>query len=533
MRLRLTLWNVAGLALLLLALGATLRYTLQANLSNSIDGHMAQDARRMQDDFARFPPSALEGGGGHRPPFGRRESASGQDGPLPPRLLGLNGRGLPPFPAGGAWDPDLVSLSAQGRTVYSTIQMADGPARVLSVPLWQAGRVIGVLQIGFHLAAAEQEMSHLTHVLLTLIPLALLVAGVGGALLTGRTLQPVRRITQAAGRIGAEDLSGRLSVTGDDEFGQLAATFNGMLGRLEEAFTRLSQANRELTQAYEQQRRFTADASHELRTPLTIIKANTSLALMEARTEPEYRQALEAVDRAADRTSRLVQDLLLLARADAGHLRLKRVPLAVQDVLDQTLEAAGGREDPRVRLDVSALPECVLGDADSLERLFSNLLSNARRHTPADGLIVVSARPCRDGVVVQVHDTGSGIAPEHLPHLFERFYRADEARSGADGGTGLGLAICRSIAEAHEGTIEIESVVGGGTTVRVLLPGPERAANGGVAEISTHEKLSSSEAHAPERSRGGPGVVASRPAGRGPEAVPVPHGTDRRRSICP
>jgi signal transduction histidine kinase len=261
-------------------------------------------------------------------------------------------------------------------------------------------------------------------------------------------------------------------VKGHDEFSELAATFNGMLSRLEQAFTQREQAFTQLAEALERQRRFTADASHELRTPLTIIKANTSLALEEERSKVEYQRALEAADRAADTTTRIVQDLLLLARGDAGQLQMDRCPVPIGEVLERAADAFRGSRVAPISVVLSDPSLMVLGGPHHLLRLFSNLLENAVRHTRRTGSITVSVEQEKDGVVVRVRDTGEGIPPEHLPHVYERFYRVDAARNRRQGGTGLGLAICQSIVEAHDGSLTIESVVGEGTTVTVRLPGP-------------------------------------------------------------
>jgi heavy metal sensor kinase len=352
----------------------------------------------------------------------------------------------------------------QGQEVFSTTEALDQPVRVLSVPLFQDGKVARVLQLAFPLTAVYEDLGRLTRTLLTLFPLALLAAALGGALLTDRALRPVRQITQAAAQIGASDLSERLPAKGHDEFSELAATFNGMLSRLEQAFTQLAQA-------LEQQRRFTADASHELRTPLTIIKANTSLALEEERSTLEYRRALEAADRAADTTNRIVQDLLLLARGDVGQLGLDRRSIPIGELLECAAEPFRGSQAPSIAVELADPALMVTADPYRLVRLFSNLLANAVRHTPPTGSITVSADAEQDGVVVRVRDTGEGIPPEHLPHVCERFYRVDAARNRRHGGTGLGLAICQSLVEAHNGSLTLESVVGEGTTVTVWLPG--------------------------------------------------------------
>ncbi len=182
--------------------------------------------------------------------------------------------------------------------------------------------------------------------------------------------------------------------------------------------------------------------------------------------------------------TRIVQDLLLLARADADQLAYTLVPTPLFDVLELAVASPANLDHAPVRMNLPAKPVFVLGHADSLVRLFSNLLENAARHTPGDGSITVSAERVGSQIVVEVADTGAGIAPEHLPHVTERFYRVEAARSRAHGGTGLGLSICRSIADLHGGSLEITSALGQGTTVRVLLqdadPNAPFAASGAV-----------------------------------------------------
>ncbi len=281
------------------------------------------------------------------------------------------------------------------------------------------------------------------------------MAAVGGAFLTGRMILPVRDMTRAAGRIGAQDLSQRLPAAGHDEFSELAATFNGLLERLEKAF--------------EQQRRFTADASHELRTPLTAILANTSLTLAGPATLAESTQALQATQRAATRMNRIVQDLLGLARSDAGQVEMDLEPIPIRPLLEAAVEALAGSNHAPVHFDVPPEPLFIVGDDHALTRLFTNLLDNAARHTSPSGRITVTASRESSLVNVTVADTGEGIPPEHLPHVCERFYRVDPARARAGGGTGLGLAISQSIIEAHGGTLSLESQVAVGTRVCVTL----------------------------------------------------------------
>ncbi len=286
----------------------------------------------------------------------------------------------------------------------------------------------------------------------------IILAGIGGLFLASRVLKPVERITKTAQEIGESDLSQRVNVNSDDELGRLASTLNGMIGRLEEAFNR--------------QRQFTADASHELRTPLAIMQAEATLALSKERTEADYRKSLETISQESTYMSAVIGKLLFLARSDAG-----KEPLNFEDVdlkelligLSTNIEALAS--DKGIKFSVDAQENLVVnGDRVKLRQLFINILENAIRYTPDDGNISVSLVKEDLNALVAISDTGIGIPPEHLPHIFERFYRVDKARSRADGGVGLGLAIAKYIAESHNGKIEVESQVGKGTTFKIYIP---------------------------------------------------------------
>jgi heavy metal sensor kinase len=286
----------------------------------------------------------------------------------------------------------------------------------------------------------------------------ILLAGAGGLFLANRALKPVERMTRTAQEIGESDLSRRISVHQEDELGRLALTLNGMIERLEAAFNR--------------QRQFTADASHELRTPLAIIQAESTLALSKTRTETEYQKSLEVVSQEVTFMSAIIDKLLFLARSDAG-----REPLNFEEVnlkelftkLSADIETLAGDKGLQFRLGpVEDLT--VKGDRVKLRQLFLNILENAIRYTPGGGSISGTVTRREEMAVVSITDTGIGIPAEHLPHIFERFYRVDKARSRAEGGTGLGLAIARYIAEVHGGKIEVASQVGQGSTFTVFLP---------------------------------------------------------------
>lgn len=530
----LTIWNIAVLSAVLVGFAIAVRYTIQAHISARVNQTTSHFAHDIQQGYAtdNFPPwmfphalnapngfqhdygnnhfhgrGGRRGGGyGHGPggdrglrrvarlgqtggngPSGRSAasgaggtpggsggpSSAGQQGPfgangpfagLHPAIVDTAGRPIMPISNPTVWDRSGFAQAAAGVENYRNIIYQKAPVRVYSAPLVRNGVTGGVVQVAMPLADVHHTLTWVNDALKTLIPLVLIAAGLGAALLTYRALRPVRKLALAAERIEAGNLSGRLPTGGGDEFAELAHTFNNMLDRLENAF-------RSLEQSHEQQVRFVADASHELKTPLTAIKAHTSLALNGDRTTEQYRRTISAIDNAADRMSRIVQDLLILARADAGEYDLvtrEAVPLA--GVVKEAIETVRHPEVARIEMDKAVAQFCVLGDADALTRLFANILANAVRHTPETGRIDITAKKTGDKVRVEVADNGEGIAPEHLPHLTKRFYRVDNARSRERGGTGLGLAICQTIVEAHHGTLAIESKLDVGTTVIVTLP---------------------------------------------------------------
>ncbi len=391
------------------------------------------------------------------------------------RVLNLNGENFFPWGENSEpWDPASFRASVTGKDVFSNIWVDGEELRIFSTPRKEGNRIVGVVQVPHPMTEHRRLFDSQVQMLLMLIPVALLGAGVAGMFLTDRALRPVRQISQAAAQIGAEDLSRRLEVRGKDELADLASTFNGMIARLEDSFRRLGGAYQRLEDAYEQQRRFTADASHELRTPLTRIKAGTSIALQGDRTPEEYRKVLRMADAAADVMGVLIQDLLLLARSDAGQFQLDLQPLEIGQVFEKAMNLVPEREGVQVTIEVAASTPTVLGDAAHLTRLYVNLLDNALRHTPAGGRVLLSAHPEEGAVVTRIVDTGEGIAPDHLPYVCERFYRVDSARSRAGnqkGGTGLGLSICRSIAQAHGRSLQIESELGRGTAITLRLGG--------------------------------------------------------------
>jgi heavy metal sensor kinase len=272
-------------------------------------------------------------------------------------------------------------------------------------------------------------------------------------------LAPIDKLTRLARRISAEDLSQRLNLpASDDEVGRLASTFDEMISRLDGAFRR--------------QRQFTADASHELRTPLTVMKGQIEVALQSDRDAESYRQVLRTTNEEVDRMIRLVGSLITLARADAGAIPIAREPVNLGDLAASAVEQMRPlAQQKELTLTVEPDRSTVLqADQDLLLQLLLNLLDNAIKYTQPNGAVTVGWGTGNNAVQLWVKDTGAGIPSEHLPYVFDRFHRVDKARSRADGGAGLGLSICRWVAEAHGGSISVESTPGHGSTFMVTLP---------------------------------------------------------------
>lgn len=302
-------------------------------------------------------------------------------------------------------------------------------------------------------------LGRFTILLFWAIPSVLLLAALGGYWVSRRALRPVDEMTAAARSIGIHNLSQRLAAprTGD-ELERLALTWNSMLDRLERSVKRLSQ--------------FTADASHELRSPIAFIRTAAEIALRQERAPAAYREVLKQIHAESERTSKLVEDLLALARADADAAVLQFAPVDLGGVVDQIcreerVQAQAKDLDLRVRVPGDAV--VIQGNDSAIRRLVHVLLDNAIKYTPSGGSVEVSLDRCEERVELSVRDTGIGIAATDLPRVFDRFYRADKARSRDEGGCGLGLSIAQWVAECHRAEIRAESDAGRGSVFRVAF----------------------------------------------------------------
>jgi two-component system, OmpR family, sensor kinase len=330
--------------------------------------------------------------------------------------------------------------------------------RVLNVPLEAGGRPIGTLQVAASLTLVDTTRQSLVQTIIVIAVAAIIFAALLSWFFTARVLSPLVDITESALRIsGADDLSQRIPQRGpeNDEMGRLVTAFNETLGRLEQLFS--------------SQQRFLADVSHELRTPLTVIKGNADLM---RRMEKVDKESLDNIEDEADRLTRLVGDLLLEAQAESGKLPLHFAPVELDTLLLEVFKEMRILARERVVLKLPEIDQIVInGDRDRLKQVLINLVANAIKYTPQGGEVFLSLGKVGDNARLIVRDTGLGIPTEDLPHIFERFYRAEKSRSRSKvGGFGLGLSIAYWIVNHHGGQIEVDSAEGKGTTFCIYLP---------------------------------------------------------------
>ncbi|MEX2046880.1 MAG: ATP-binding protein [Chloroflexota bacterium] len=358
---------------------------------------------------------------------------------------------------------ELMVRQVAGGTQHLVTSGQDRRELHVFVPIPGTSGVSGLVQISAPLTATDELIARVRAGVLVSALLGAIAAAALGLLLLRIALSPLERIVRSARRVAAGNFSERVRSAGRDEIGQLAATFDQMLDRIEASLN-------ERRRGEERARRFAADASHELRSPLAALGAYADVLLSGLRDDPDTGEVVLLSMRAeVDRMARLVDDLLLLARLDAGApMRSSRVDLVViaRELAEQYAVLAG---DVPVEVHAQGAADA-FGDPDQLRRLLRNLLDNAVRHSPAGYEVVLSLRHEAGQVRMDVTDRGPGIGPEHLPHVFERFYRTDTARDRATGSSGLGLAIVRSIAEAHGGSASAVSTPGAGAIFTVRLP---------------------------------------------------------------
>ena len=457
---RFTLWYLLVLAITLVFLCAGVYIVLFNTLYKSLDDSLEKNVM----DLVRDP--------------GTYDAVSRGDVKQTPRDLVLmayySGDELVKLTGPGRFtlDDESIKRIIRDKRVFFTIYSEDGqdlrcfgtwmpPETAGAVPRVMPGdkeNAPVILIMGRPTSPIDESLSKLLYVFMLAIPVCLVVAGGSGIFLARQILKPVEIITEAAREIEESDLNRRIDVKTKDELGRLAETLNQMIDRLEKAFKR--------------QKEFTSDASHELRAPLAIIQAESTLALQKDRDADAYKQSLETVSQEVEHMAKIIDQLLMLARSDAGKDQLIFEEINLAEMLrDLTSDINVLCQDKGLSLQiVTGEKVSIQGDKVNLRRLFLNVMDNAIRYTPHGGTISVSLSQQRQIALVTISDTGVGISREHIPHIFDRFYRVDKARSRTEGGSGLGLAICKQIVEAHGGGLSVESKIGEGSTFSIMLP---------------------------------------------------------------
>lgn len=448
LRFRLSVWNTAAVLLIVVATLLGVREALRFTLIAENDHVLVDDANEVALAVERFYPDRDE-------IFNEmeRKAQAHLDRELFVQLIDADGKvvwfsGTP---------PDLTGIPANAKLFTS-----DG-FRVATRHVVREGLPAYTVRVGASLDMIETDVAKLSRLMMAAGVMILFVAPLSGYFLAGRATRPLARIITTAARLRPSHMEERLPIRGSgDELDKLSLTINRFLDLLRDYLER----NRE----------FVANAAHELRSPLAALQSSVEVILAADRTVEQYQETLCEIADECGQLSVLVNQLLLLAETDVQRPTVTRRPVAFSRVVERSLEMFRGvAEERRIEL-VAYLADSVTaaGDADRLRQVVNNLIDNALKFTPSGGRLVVSLRiDDEEGqLALTVSDTGAGISPEDMPHVFDRFYRGDKSRHREDlgSGNGLGLSICKSIVSAHGGTIDVESTLGRGTTFTVRLP---------------------------------------------------------------
>lgn len=476
LRFKLTLWYVLILGILLISFSSFLYLTLSRSLYRDVDHKLRSLAELIASEstspISKFGfgniDQALEATMNLKP-IGKFIQVLDESGRIGRTSENLKSVQLP------------ISLNAlrngsKGLVTYETNHsLGNTPLRIITYPVKENNQVTKMIQVASSLEDVEDALNTLLIILIVTVPSILMIASLGGQFLANKALKPVDRVTQTARMITSQNLNQRIqTLKVKDEISRLIDTFNEMISRLDQSFRQIKQ--------------FTTDASHELKTPLTILKGEVEVALRKKRPLHEYEQILESNLEEIDRMSKIVEDLLLLSKADIGEIRLNREDIHLTRFISGLTEQMKILAQPKnIRIEISNHQNeiHVFGDTLRMRELFINLIENGIKYTEAGGSILITLTKETDGSLspltpkekkaatfakITVADTGIGIAKDDQEKIFNRFFRVDKARSREQGGSGLGLSICKWIVEAHQGEITVESEPGKGSSFIVRLP---------------------------------------------------------------
>lgn len=454
---RIAVWYISLSTLILVCLGIALYLIISHSMMNERRALITQDLERIHQVSQRFGDRGV----------GRLLEEAEEEIPLKPadefvQIFTLDGASVANSPnLRNQHLPFRPDLAQPGTPKFETISTsADGSTALLGGTTITVKGQSYFVAIAASLSNVRSIQRRLLGTLGLSIPIAILLALVGGALLANRAVEPLNRMTATAHRISADHLEERIELgRGDVELQRLAEAFNQMLARLDQSFKQI--------------RQFTADASHELRTPVAILIGETELAVNDLLDYEECKAALGSRREELQRMAQIVDDLLALAQFDYGEKALQVKPLDFSDLVIEVCEQQRNQAKAKgVRLELTdSVPVEIEGDSSRLRQMVRNVLDNAIKYTPTGGRVSVELDvPNGKGFRLRISDTGIGIPAAALPHIFDRFYRVDQARTREEGGSGLGLSIVKQIIEAHDGSVGVESQIGMGTMMTLTMP---------------------------------------------------------------
>jgi heavy metal sensor kinase len=477
LRIKLTLWYVLILGILLISFSSFLYFTLSKSLYRDVDNKLRALAELIASESAS--PLSKFGFGNidqtleasmNLKPIGKFIQVLDESGNIGRKSDNLKNVQLP-ISLGA-----LKSASKGLITFETNRSFGNTPLRIVTFPVLGDNHITKIVQVASSLEDVEDALNTLFIILIIAVPLALLIASLGGQFLANKALKPVDHITQTARMITSKNLNQRIKpLKVKDEISRLIETFNEMISRLDRSFRQVKQ--------------FSTDASHELKTPLTILKGEVEVALRKERGSHEYEQILKSNLEEINRMSQIVEDLLLLSKADSGEIRLNKEDMNLTEILNEVVAQVNVlAQSKNLHIETSNHHEeiHIFGDPLQIRELFLNLIENGIKYTKEGGSIHIRLTKdafLQDGtpsggpkeeqaefVKIIFSDTGIGIAKEDQERIFDRFFRVDKARSREQGGSGLGLSICKWIVEAHRGEIKVESELGKGSSFVVKLP---------------------------------------------------------------
>jgi two-component system OmpR family sensor kinase len=455
---RLTLWYGGVLSLILIIFASGIFIYFKNSLQDSIDAKIRSIGEVLSSsmteahgasvfgNFERYLENVLG-----RKPKGKFIQIMDTSGRIGAKMSDIEGEALPT-------SFNALERAMRGEIVYETIERTKPRLRMVTIPIMDNKKVTSVVQVGTSLEDFDETIRKLLLIMIISIPTSIIVTIVVGYFMAKKALRPVDQIRRAAVKISSSNLDEKIDITGRrDELGRLAETFNAMIGRLKDAFQRINQ--------------FSIDVSHELKTPLTILKGETEVALRKEREKDDYRKLLLSNLEEIDRMSCIIDDLLLLSKADTKEIKLNIEEVALRDlIMDVCMNMKVVADKKSVELQISELEDVRLkGDELKLRRMLLNVVENGIKYSHVGGKVSVSSF-INDGYAwIDVKDNGIGISEDDIKYVFDRFYRADRSRK-RESGSGLGLSISRWIAGAHKGSIEVKSQPAQGSVFTIKLP---------------------------------------------------------------